>query len=172
MKALMIIAPQNFRDEELFDTKDELEKAGVEVTIASKTPGEKTGMLGGKAVAEIALSDVDISNYDFVVFVGGSGAQVYYTDDEALRIAKEAYEQGKVLGAICIAPGILAKAGILSGKNATIWDSGDGSFKSVIEEGGATYSGEDVTVDGRIVTANGPHAAREFGRTLVNMLRG
>lgn len=170
MKALMIIAPENFRDEELFHTKEELENAGIEVTVASKTPGEKTGMLGGKAMAEIALSDVDVSNYDAVVFVGGSGAQVYYTDDEALNIAKEAYKQGKVLGAICIAPGILAKAGVIKGKKATIWDGGDGTFKSIVEEGGATYTGEDVTVDGKIVTANGPHAARKFGKTIASML--
>ena len=95
---------------------------------------------------------------------------MYYTDDEALNIAKEAYKQGKVLGAICIAPGILAKAGVIKGKKATIWDSGDGTFKSVVEEGGATYTREDVTVDGKIITANGPHAARKFGKTIASML--
>lgn len=168
-KALMIIAPDKFRDEELFHTKEELENAGVQVTIASKNTGMIKGSMGGQAVAEKALSEVNISEYDAIVFIGGPGSQVYYTDPEALDIAKGAASQEKLLAAICIAPGVLANAEVLQGKKATIWDS-DGSYARVLTDHGASYTGEDVTVDGKIVTANGPHAAHQFGRTIVSML--
>ena len=105
-----------------------------------------------------------------VVFVGGSGAQKYYSNERALTIAREAYEKGKVLGAICIAPGILAKAGVLKGKNATIWDSGSGEFVKILEENGAIYTGMNVEIDGNIITANGPHAAQGFAEAIIEKL--
>ncbi len=168
MKALLIIAPANFRDEELFHTQEELEKAGIETAVASSKRGTIRGMLGGTAEAKILLSEVDTAQYDAVIFIGGSGASVYYEDREAHRIAREAAKLGKVLGAICIAPGILAKAGVLKGKKATIWN---GQFIEILEAGGATYTGKSVEIDGKIITANGPPAAREFGRAIVKALR-
>ena len=169
-KALMIIAPSNFRDEELFHTKEELEKTGTEVVVASKVTGTITGSMGGTAIAEKELSRINVSDYDAIVFVGGPGSQTYYSDSEALSIAREAVNQSKMLAAICIAPGILANAGVLEGKRATIWDSGDGAYSRVLEKHGAVYTGEDVTIDGKIVTANGPQAARRFGKTIAELL--
>lgn len=163
----MIIAPHDFRDEELFHTREELQRAGVEVTIASARRGRIKGMLGGIADAQITLKEIRVADYDAVVFIGGSGASAYYENRRAHQIAREAVEQGKVLAAICIAPGILAKAGVLKGKKATIWD---GEFIKTLEGGGAQYTGNPVEVDGRIITANGPPAAREFGRAIVRAL--
>jgi len=171
-KVLMVIAPDKFRDEELFNTREELEKEGAVITVASRSTGVISGMLGGSAVADKALKDINVSEYDAVVFIGGVGAQEYYQDTTALGLAKEAYQEGKIVGAICIAPGILAKAGILAGKRATIWDDPARSYSTILEEGGATYTGEDLTVDGKIVTANGPAAARAFGRKLAELLGG
>ena len=167
MKALLIIAPQNFRDEELFHTKEELERAGVEVVIASAKRGKIKGMLGGTAEAELPLKEVDVRKYDAIVFIGGVGASAYYEDPVAHRIAREASETGKVVAAICIAPGILAKAGVLKGKKATIWD---GDFVRILETGGAKYTGASVEVDGKIITANGPAAARKFGQAIAKAL--
>jgi protease I len=59
----------------------------------------------------------------------------------------------------------LAKARVLEGRKATVWDSG-GEQAALLEKYGAEYTGDTVTVDGLIVTANGPAAAEEFGRTL------
>lgn len=168
MKALLVIAPSNFRDEELFHTKEELERAGIDTVIASSRCGTVRGMLGATVKAELDLKSVDVREYDAVIFIGGAGASAYYDDPQAHRIAREAAKLGKVLGAICIAPGILAKAGVLKNKRATIWN---GEFVDVLEAGRAVYTGKTVEVDGKIITANGPGAAREFGRAIVRALR-
>lgn len=168
MKALLIIAPKNFRDEELFHTKEELEKAGAEVIIASSKIGNIRGMLGGTAKAELDLRSVRVEDFDAIIFIGGSGASAYYEDPQAHQIAKEAVQQSKVLAAICIAPGILAKAGVLKGKKATIWN---GDFVEILERNGARYTGKSVEIDGKIITANGPPAARDFGRAIVKAIR-
>ena len=162
---LMIIAPENFRDEELFHTKEELEKVS-KVTIASKVVGEVTGMLGGKAVSEISINDVNVYNYDAIVFVGGSGASVYFLDSYALKIARDAFDSGKIVAAICIAPSILANAGILAGKKTTSYPT----EKNNLIDNGANYTGKPVEVDGKIVTGVGPQAAHEFGKAIAELL--
>jgi len=62
------------------------------------------------------ISKINIDNYDAVVFVGGGGATEYFNDSIAHKIVKESIAKGKVLAAICIAPNILANAGVLKGK--------------------------------------------------------
>jgi len=167
MNVLMVIAPENFRDEELFHTKEQLEKAGAEVTIASRDTNTCSGMLGGEATPDISLRDVDADDYDAVVFVGGSGSSVYFNNPATLQLAKDANEAGKVIAAICIAPSILANAGLLKGKKATSFASQQGNLISK----GADYTGDGVTTDGNIITADGPGSARDFGRTIARAIK-
>lgn len=159
----MIIAPENFRDEECFIPKERFEKEGAKVVVASKKAGTCKGMLGGEI--EAIAYEVDVPEYDAVVFVGGSGADVYFDDVHAHSIAREAYDLDKVLGAICIAPSTLANAGLLQGKKATCYASEKGN----LEAKGAEFTGETVTVDGKIVTGNGPRAAKEFADEIVKL---
>jgi protease I len=166
-KALLIIAPKNFRDEELFHTKEELEHAGAKTMVASAKAGKAVGMLGGLATAEFGLDQVKVDDYDAVVFIGGGGASVYFNDKKALSIASEASKKGKKICAICIAPVILANAGVLKGKKATVWD---GEYVEKLESKGAQYTAESVEVDGNVITADGPTSAREFGRAIAKSL--
>ena len=165
-RVLLVIAPSNFRDEELFDSKAALEQSGAETTIASRQTGTITGMLGGKAEATLALADVNPADFDAVVFIGGTGASAYFDDGTAQQIAKDAVSQGKVVAAICIAPSILANAGLLDGKDATAFESEAGNLKAK----GADYTGKAVTVDGKLITGNGPGAARQFGQEIAKAL--
>jgi len=79
---------------------------------------------------DILIKDVNVKTFDAVVFVGGPGAEEYFHNPVALKIAQEAYKEGKVVGAICIAPRILAEAGILKGKKATVFHSQIEAIKS------------------------------------------
>lgn len=165
-KVLMIIAPKNFRDEELLEPKGVLTQAGAVVEMASTSLDTAVGMLGMKVGVDLLVDSVKVADYDAVIFVGGVGASQYWDDPRAHSIAQEAYQRGKVLGAICIAPVTLAQAGLLKGKKATVW----ASEKERIEAKGVKYTGSSVQVDGRIITANGPTSAREFGETILKAL--
>lgn len=164
---LMIIASNNFRDEEYLHPREVLENEGAKITIASSTKKEATGMLGTKVVPDILIDEVNIDDYDAVIFVGGSGANEYWENEKAHEIAKKAYEKSKVIGAICIAPVTLARAGLLKGKKATVYPS---EIENIKKEG-AIYTGNSVEVDGKIVTGNGPTAAKEFGEKIAELLK-
>lgn len=163
---LMVVAQDMFRDEELFETKEELEEAGNTVKIASRELKFCNGNQGGEIMPDLTLDNVDLSDYDALVFVGGGGAKEYFEDKAVHEMAKKINSDGKILAAICIAPVILAKSGVLFGKNATVFPTG---APDIIHKG-AHYTEEDVTVDGNIITANGPKSSRAFGRTIAQML--
>lgn len=164
-KVLMIIAPEEFRDEECFVPKTEFEKNGAQVTIASKGTGLKTGSLGGTINAKLDYKTVNPLEYDVIVFVGGAGARIYFEDSFAHKIARIGFDSGKIVSAICVGPIILAKSGILNRKSATVFPSG----KIDVENSGAHYTGKDVTVDGKIVTASGPKAAQRFAEEIIKI---
>ena len=168
-KALLIIAQKGYQDLEYAGTRKGLENASYAITLASTEAGECIGKFGGKEKATIILRDTDVSLFDVIAFIGGPGAAALADNEDAKRVARDAVAFGKVLGAICIAPTILARAGVLKGKRATVWDS-EGEQAALLESGGAFYTGNAVTVDGKIVTGNGPAAAEEFGRVLAGLL--
>jgi protease I len=163
---VMIIASRDFRDEELQEPESILEQKGAQVTIACSALGEVTGMKGMKVKPDILLDQVNVEDYDAVIFIGGSGAKEYWNDSKTHSIARETVAADKVLGAICIAPVTLANAGVLNGKKATVYSSEKGK----LEAAGADYTGADVQVDGKIITANGPEAAARFGEAIARAL--
>jgi protease I len=165
-KVAFIIAPNNFRDEEYGEPGKILQAAGATVVTASLATGELTGMKGGKVTADLLITAVKADEYDAVAFIGGSGAQVLFGNPEAQRIAAEFAARGKPVAAICIAPTILAKAGVLKGRKATAFPS----EKAELTADGAEFTGATVEQDGNIITASGPEAAKEFGDTLVKAL--
>ena len=164
---LLVIAPETFRDEELFETQKVLGDAGISTVIASTHTGTCTGKLGGTAEATIALKDANSKNYEAIAFIGGMGSEVYFKNAEARTIAHEFYDDDKIVSAICIAPVILANAGLLKGKQATVFPDGAETLRNC----GAHYTGEAVTVDGNIITGNGPASSVAFGEMLASKIK-
>ncbi len=165
-KVLMVIAPEKFRDEEYREPRRILEEKGCRVTVASRTTGPSTGMLGMVVRPDVALDAVKAAEFDAVIFVGGAGAEAYYGDTRAHALAVEILKGGKPLGAICVAPTILANAGVLKGRQATVWPS---QSKALVA-GGASYTARPVEKDGTIITADGPASAIEFGEEMARTL--
>lgn len=163
---VMIIASNHFRDEELLEPKAILEGAGADVTVASTTTEAVTGMLGAVYRPTMLLDSIEPASYEAIIFVGGSGASEYFHNNTAHKLVQEAERLGKVVAAICIAPSTLANAGLLEGKAATCYSSETGNLKAK----GAHYKKQHVVKDGRIITASGPEAAKEFGNILVEAL--
>lgn len=164
--AVFIIASKDFRDEEYQKPKEILEKAGIKTVTASSSTGTVKGVLGLLATAALSVRDIKIENYDAVIFIGGGGAEEYFNDPVAHKIAAEAVRLNKILGAICIAPVTLANAGVLKNKNATCF----GSYRTHIKSKGAVLQNKPVVTDGSIITADGPGAAEEFGEELLKKI--
>ena len=170
-KIVFIIAFRDFRDPEYFIPKEILESAGVKVKTASNKKGTAIGAEGGEANVDLLVPEVNPSDFDAVVFVGGSGCLQSLDNEDSHKVVKETVSQNKVLAAICISPVILAKAGVLSGKKATVWSSAmDKGPVKILEDKGAIYQDKAVVVDGKVITANGPEAAREFGQSIIEVL--
>lgn len=166
-RVLMIIAHENFRDEELLVPKEAFEKKGFKVTVASTDTTPAKGMLGAVVKPDVIVYDEDFAKYDCVVLVGGMGSTVYWNDSKLhQKLLDFAKDEKKVLAAICLAPGTLAKAGILKGKKATIWKSA----AEEITKGGGTYTGKSVERDGRIITGSGPDAAKNFAEEIIKAI--
>lgn len=166
-KAVLIIASEKFRDEELLETRQALNDAAIETVIASSKTGVIKGMLGAETKATILVNELDVDDYNAIIFIGGLGAREYFSNRIALGIARKAAEKKKVLAAICIAPAILARAGVLDGIKATCFPS----ERMKLKKAGAVYTDTDVEKDGLIITGNGPKAATEFGKAVARTIK-
>ena len=167
----LVVAFRDFRDEEYFVPRRILEEAGVRVVTVSSKKDTAIGADGGEAEVNLLVEEINIADFDAVIFIGGPGALKYLDNDDSYKLAKGTISQNKVLAAICIAPTILAKAGVLKGKKATVWSGAvDKSSVRILEDNGAEYLSEAVVVDGRIITGNGPAAAEKFATKIIELL--
>jgi deglycase len=163
---LIIIAPEQFSEKELFIIKTELENAGHSTVIASISSGSCSGSRQSTITATQSLSEVQTADYDGVVFVGGRGSKTLFTNDDALRIAAEMSHANKITAAICLAPAILANAGVLENKRATAAKTEVKTLRSK----NAEYTGPGVMVDGNIITGSGPGYSKRLVREIIARL--
>ncbi len=168
-KVLMVIAPDQFRDEELLVPRQILEENGAEVRVASRTKMECKGMLGARVKPDLLISEARMKDYDAIVVVGGMGSPEFLWGDDVLHaLVAESDAAQKPTAAICLSGAVLARAGVLRGHFATVYETPE-SIRE-FEEGGATYTGQAVTVDGNLITGKNPDAARKFGEALLEKI--
>lgn len=169
-KILLVIAQEHFRDEEFFVPKQIFEAAGAKVTVAAEFTETAKGTLGGTIKPDIRISEARIEDYDAIVISGGSGSRKYLWDNKYLcKLVKEADSLEIVVSAICISPVVLARAGVLKGKESTVFSSPDTVHE--LKEHGAIYQDREVVVSGRIVTGRDPKSAEAFGKAVLKALK-
>ena len=168
---LFFIAEKDFRDEEYFEPKQVLEDEGIICEAVSTNPVQAEGKLGAVVMPTVNLDKVVIDEYDAIVLVGGPGAPEMGKDQKVQQRIIEAYQKNKIIAAICIAPTVLAEMNMLNGKCATVFPSGTETLKQF----DAVYKDEPVVVDKSdpkhiFITAKGPEAAVQFGKTICTEL--
>ncbi len=168
IKVLFLIAQEGFQDVELFDTKDEVQKAGISSDIASFTTDAANGKFGAVVMPDISFDEVNPGFYSAVIVIGGPGADSLQ-DKKVYDILHAFEKQGKLIAAICYSGAVLARAGITKGKKSTVWKSEE--TLQILKESGVNFVDEDVVADEKVITANGPKAARQFGQEIVKQLK-
>ncbi len=166
-KIAMFIAFQGFRDEEYTEPKKALEAAGHRVVTVSTAKGEARGKFRVTAQVDKTVDEINPSDYDALTLVGGPGALEHLDNAKVRAIFSKATELGKVIGAICISPVVLAHAGLLKGKTVACFPDGAGE----VGKGGGKYAGTELEIDGKLITANGPEPAKAYGAALVEALK-
>lgn len=166
----MIIAHNGFNRTEYETPRGVFETEGHTVTVASSSLEEAVSMDGTLRVEpDILIGSLAVQDYDALIFVGGSGADEYWSDPISHSICRDAVNQHKVLSAICIAPVTLACSDVLMGKKATVFPS-PACIDSLTAHG-AEYTGRDVEEDGGIITADGPPSAQKFANAICALLQ-
>jgi len=169
-RIILVIAHEGFQPIEYSEPKRILEESGVEVVTASDRAGVARSSNNAIEVSvNVEIQNIKVEDYDGVCFVGGGGAETYLDNEKSYKLAKDFVSAGKLCGAICYSPRILAHAGVLKGKKATGWD-GDDELSGIFASVGAEYIKEPVVRDGNIITANGPSSAEDWGRKIVEAL--
>ncbi|WP_424244492.1 4-methyl-5(b-hydroxyethyl)-thiazole monophosphate biosynthesis [Elusimicrobium posterum] len=162
--ALFLI--DGFEETEAVVTIDLLRRAGVEVSVVSLTG--KITVPGKHAIsinADILFDEIKDKTFDMLIIPGGT---INYMDHEGLvELVKKQHNAGQKLAAICAAPAVFGKAGILDGYKAVI-------FPGMTEYlgKGAVYTETNVITDRNITTGRGPAAAMLFGAELIGILEG
>lgn len=168
-RVLLVVTPTQFRDEEVFGIRSALEKTGVRVSIGSLTARTCHGMLGGTVEADTAIADANAGDFDALVLAGGSSVPALLWKDKALGTLVSAMaESNKPVAAIGLSTVVLAKAGLLKGKRATVHYLPEALDE--LKNAEAAYVKEPVVVEGRLITAEGPSSVDGFASALSDAL--
>lgn len=163
---LLVIPHYNFRDTEYLSIKENLERNGAKITVASTVKKNAQGMDGLTVDPDLLIDEANPQDYDAVIFIGGTGASQYWYDMVAHEMARAVAKNGGVLGAISQAAATLAVAGLLKDRKAT----GHISVHEKLVVLKAQYTGNDIEVDDHIITAAGAHVAKDFAEKLAQYL--
>lgn len=164
MRVLVPLA-QDCEEIEAVTVIDILRRAGIETVSAGLEQGPVKASRGVVLIPDTDLDAALKSEYDMVVLPGGAGTKYLVEDDRIASLVKKMVSEGRHVAAICAAPTVLAKAGLLDGRRAT-------AYPGTIEKMGIENAGVPVLADGTIVTSRGPGTAMDFALHLVETLAG
>lgn len=168
MKRVVMLFADGYETVEALMVVDILRRAGVEVVMTSITEDEKVRSSHNVVVEmDATMDEIDMMEFDGVILPGGMPGTTNLSESEAVKKALLCMQEaGKIVSAICAAPSVLGKHGLLNGKKACCYPS----FEDALM--GAQVSESPVVVDGNIVTSRGLGTAMEFAFALLELLEG
>ena len=165
MKKILVVIAPGFEEIETITVVDILRRAGARVILGATVKGNIKGSRGIKIEPDELLDNILKKEYDLICLPGGQpGTDNLKNDARIIKILKRMQQEGKYIAAICAAPIVLQKAGILKDKSITCHPSIKSHFES--------YIPNRVVVDGRVITSQSPGTAMEFSLKLVEILFG
>lgn len=168
MKKAVVFLANGFEDIEALATVDILRRGGVDVTVAGVTGEIVTSSHNLKVVTDKLADDINAEDYDAVICPGGMpGATNLKDSQKVIDVLKEAYEKGKIVSAICAAPMVLEKAGVLASKDFTMYPGMEGYAPS-----GNYKDNKFVVKDGSVITGAGPAATFDYAFEILANLQG
>lgn len=166
MKKAAVLLADGFEEIEALTAVDLLRRARIYVdTISISDDYMVHGAHGINVQTEDLFEEVNFAEFDMIVLPGGMPGTTNLEEHKGVqRVVKDFYENGKYIGAICAAPGILGAMGILKGKRAACYPS--------VEErlSGAVIMKVPVVQDGNIITSRGMGTAIDFALKLIEVL--
>lgn len=161
-----IFLADGFEELEALTPVDVLRRAGIEVKTVGVTGMTVTSTHNVKVECDIPMSDVT-DNAECVILPGGMpGAENLEKSEKVCKTVLNAYSSGKIVAAICAAPMVLGKLGILKGKTATCFTG----FEKYLD--GAFVKSVPVCRDENVITAWGAGAAFDFAFEILSALKG
>lgn len=167
MKAIYVFLANGFEEVEALTPIDVLRRAGLEVqTVSVMQNPIVRGAHGVSIIADYMVDEI-FAEPEMLVLPGGMPGATNLDENEDLdKLIMRHAAEGKPFAAICAAPLVLGKRGLLKGKKATCYPG----FEGYLE--GAEYTAALVEKDGNIITGKGPGAAMDFAFAIVEMLCG
>ena len=167
MPKVVVPLAEGFEEIEAMAIIDVLRRAGIEVTVAGLHSGPIESARRVKVVPDTTIELITSDDFDMIILPGGQpGADNLKASGKVESLIRDFHSKGKLTGAICAAPYVLAAAGILEGKKATCYPSYSGKLA------GAIYQEKTVVEDGKIMTSRGPGTAVCFALAIVEKLVG
>lgn len=163
MKAIILLA-DGFEDVEALATRDILLRGGVEVTTISINEDLVVNSSHGLTLLADDYFNLDYKDFDAIILPGGKrGVDNLISNDDVLNYVKKAYNDEKLVCAICAAPSILIKLGILDGKEFTCYSSFEKGHKG-------KYNPVGVVVSNNVITGKSMYYSNEFGLAILEKL--
>lgn len=163
---LVVVSPKDFGEECLRYARSSLFNVHVGTTAVARVVDDQLvrGRLQDEFQVDGPLAGASLEGYAGVLFAGGEGALELASDPDAVRLAREAHQQGKLLAAWGHALAVLAAAGVLRGRRVTC----PKDVRSVVERAGARVSTRQVERDDNLVTGLDEAAGMRFGKLLAS----
>ncbi len=167
MKNIFILLADGFEEVEALAPADMLKRLGCNVILTGLVQKTVTGAHGFRIEADTVMDEADFSAADAVVLPGGlPGATNLRDSVPVLELLRRQNEAGKICAAICAAPVVLDKAGIIGGRKVT----GYPGCESLSGNPDLHFTGNPAEISGNLVTGRGPGAAFAFGAALAEAL--
>jgi protein deglycase len=151
LKSAVVLLDNGFEDIEALTPVDILRRGDVNCIIASVDDSlYKSSSRNTTIKTDDTLKNIDPDKYEALILPGGiPGATNLRDNENVIDLVKKFYSKGKIVAAICAAPIVLKKAGIIDGKKVT----SNPGFKD--ELGKVDYKEDLVVQDGNIITSRG-----------------